>query len=283
MSASDSGSNIDQDDESVDSGCSHPNTEDEKAFFEAARTGDLDKFYDLLNSEKVRCDCRDEDTDETAFHIAACNGQRAILKAFASIPGFDPHITDERSGDAGETAAFMCAAQGKLDNLKMLVEIFGQSVLFDKGNLGDNLLFNVVFSCSDEAAVVPLVKYILEQAPNMINEPDRDGTTPLSAAAINSQSAAVINLLLDAGADVTLTDKDGSTCLHNCYDECKVLEAFLLSGKCSQIIDYKNNDGKTVLDLAQEEYDRIKDDEDYTAKEKLESKKLLEMIKAVSV
>lgn len=265
---------------------SHPNTDDEKLFFQAVREGDTKTVLDLLNSEKVRYDARHEDTEETAFHIAATTlgGHRDILEALVKIPGFDVHVTDCRDG-TGETAALMCVGLGKLSNLKMLLEVCGSSILSDKGPIGENLLYNAVFSCNDPESCLEIVKFLIDQTGgDLINECDRDGTSVLACAAMNSSTTKeLINTLLAAGADVTLADQDGATCLHNAYDNYTVLEALLASGKCAVILDAKDKNGKTVLDLAKEEYNDIVNDEDYTDSDRSNAKRIVDLLSAVII
>ena len=60
----------------------------------------------------------------------------------------------------------------------------------------------------------PAVIELLVQAGADVNERTRDGTTPLHAAAGGNSNPAVIELLVRLGADVNALDKAGNTPLH---------------------------------------------------------------------
>jgi ankyrin repeat protein len=56
-------------------------------------------------------------------------------------------------------------------------------------------------------------KLLLRKGPTLVNKADEDARTPLMTAAAGGHPAVVEWLIVNAGADVTLTDSGGATAL----------------------------------------------------------------------
>lgn len=76
-------------------------------------------------------------------------------------------------------------------------------------HVGETLLHAAARNESGKA----VVEYIIDRGANL-NAMDHEGKTPLHAAAQTLRCEAVLRMLVDSGADVNATDYDGSTPLH---------------------------------------------------------------------
>ena len=91
---------------------------------------------------------------------------------------------------------------------------------------------------------------VLLKAGADVNAKDKDGDTPLHAAAGDNSSPAVLEVLLKAGADVNAKDADGNTPLHGAAfnnSSPEVLEVLLKAGAD---VNAKDTIGRTPLHAA---------------------------------
>jgi len=90
-----------------------------------------------------------------------------------------------------------------------------------------------------------IVKFLLARPSNNINSQNSSGETPLFQAIISGK-AEIVKLLLDKGADISITTSYG-TVLHFANSDPELLSILLNHPKCPDI-NKKNRDGKTALE-----------------------------------
>ena len=72
---------------------------------------------------------------------------------------------------------------------------------------------NTTLAYAAEGSINPEVVKILVEAGADVNVPDKDGVTPLMKAAKRANNAYVVKALIDAGADIYAEDSEGRTAL----------------------------------------------------------------------
>ncbi|KAJ8668099.1 hypothetical protein QAD02_009762 [Eretmocerus hayati] len=93
---------------------------------------------------------------------------------------------------------------------------------------------------NDKLAIEKLLNDSVIEAPNVLNKPNWNGSTPLNLA-LKCNSGEVIEYLLDHGADITIKDNEGKTPVHVAFyiESVKWLQMMLvrLSGKAANVDD----------------------------------------------
>mmetsp|Transcript_21661 Transcript_21661/g.30357 ORF Transcript_21661/g.30357 Transcript_21661/m.30357 type:complete len:170 (+) Transcript_21661:77-586(+) len=113
-----------------------------------------------------------------------------------------------------------------------------------------------------------------------INAADSNGFTFLHSASSYGQLDMIRWLLSQQVTDVNVKDSDGDTPLHHCDD---VITAKLLVQEGKADFSLRNNDGKTALEVKEEEFldnDNMEDDDSSGDTENL--KDLIQYLKGVS-
>lgn len=129
-----------------------------------------------------------------------------------------------------------------------------------------------------------LLQKSIEQLQMPIMKPDENGFTVLhSAAAYNHQH--ILEWIFSSGAEINVNvqDLDGDTPLHHC-DNVEAAKILITVGKADASI--KNEEGKTALQVKQEEWDEDGDEEEDEADlddERLNLKNLIEYLKEIEV
>jgi ankyrin repeat protein len=93
---------------------------------------------------------------------------------------------------------------------------------------------------------------MIKADPSVLNEPDKQGFTPLIYAAREGRPAAV-RTLLDHGAAVDATDKKGSTALMYAADHGYIAIAQMLLDKGANV-NAANATGRTALGFAEDSH-----------------------------
>lgn len=137
---------------------------------------------------------------QTALHVAAMYGRETILSQLLEHGG-DPDITDNT-----RTSPAACAAEGQ--HWKTLEKLLDSTIcdLDHKSAYGDTILD---LACRSKHCPDALIKRLLPNSLNRLNTSGR----PLIRAA-EAQRVAAVRMLLEAGADPYLTDRDGDSALH---------------------------------------------------------------------
>lgn len=156
----------------------------------------------------------------TPLHLASKKTNTDILDRLLAA-GAD--VNARRATPDGATSLYYAAESGKLPNVERLIAA-GADV--NKGLLTTNAtpLHIVIDNCphSYPNDYIPIVKRLLEAGanPNAING---SGRTPLYyvvgkrreyTASLHQVKKQLVNILIDAGANVNITDKYGNTALH---------------------------------------------------------------------
>jgi len=102
-----------------------------------------------------------------------------------------------------------------LDLIKRLIDLGAQPDLPIKSRGNNNMDGETPLMWASGYGNRSIVTELLKKTKN-INQTDTKGETALSHAALNSQ-AEIVQLLLDAGADVSIRNKDGQTILDFMY------------------------------------------------------------------
>lgn len=96
-----------------------------------------------------------------------------------------------------------------------------------------------------------IVKLLVQHGVNL-NMKDKGGTSPLLLAAFDSSETEILQALLAAGANPTLTDNYGNTLLHNVAVNHKagIAERVKIALTVTTDLNRRNDNGDTALDLA---------------------------------
>ena len=157
-----------------------------------------------------------------------------------------------QKNNQGETALFLAAQNRQQDVVSILIQNGADITIPDM--YGDTPIH-----CAASSEQLEVLMILLRAVPGspLINQQNSMGETPLSKITKYRQYKAV-NTLLEKGADVTISDKDGNTPLHNVVINIyrvdieislQTIKILLAKDKWSQS-QHKNNHNKTALDIA---------------------------------
>lgn len=233
--------------------------------FYACEDGGLN-MVELLLEKDADIDVTDNEGD-TLLHAAVRNGNKPIVQLLIERGLY----IDEKNNE-GRTPLMLAAISSRADIAKYLVEqgadvrirddngnnafkyaVTGGnkqliSLLMDesaeeKTNYGNNALHIAVLSGSLES-----VKAVIAENPEMMNERNDKGQTPIFIAAENNKYV-IVKQLLEAGADINLYDNNSRTILHLSvlYNN---LASIKLLVEHNVEIDATDSNGNTPLMLA---------------------------------
>ncbi|XP_075069745.1 transient receptor potential cation channel subfamily A member 1 isoform X2 [Mixophyes fleayi] len=178
------------------------------------------------------------------LHVAVQNGRLEIVKACI---GYGAKIDLKQNDNA--TALHFAATQGATEIVKFMVSSYtGEKTIVDlpDGNNETPLHKSSLFDHVD------LAEYLISMGAN-IDSVDKELRTPLLLAT-SCSAWKTVNLLLEKGADVTLTDNFGRNFLHLIVLQAgglkNIKDDFLQREDIKQLVSDEDSDGCTPLHYA---------------------------------
>eukprot|EP00042_Codosiga_hollandica_P048853 m.554570 g.554570 ORF g.554570 m.554570 type:complete len:570 (+) comp57751_c0_seq22:220-1929(+) len=171
-------------------------------------------------------------------HLVARRGSLGMLKHVLSIESIAA-LVDVRN-ERGGTPLLSAMRHGTLECIEHLLSLGVDQTAKTKTG----------FTALHLAAGRPTSEFIrrlleFDQIRRIINQPDLTGQTPLMTAVLAS-NAETVDVLLDAGADVSLRTEKGRTALHLASTtSIKCLPRII--SQCRAVINARDEDGETPL------------------------------------
>jgi ankyrin repeat protein len=173
-----------------------------------------------------------EASGSTALMVAAFKGNLEIVKVLMD-KGADVNLKDK----AGGTALSRAISFNHMDIAQFLLE---------KGAKDDNSLFlAITFNYTS------IMRGILKNGINVNNSNNRNGQMPLMFATSIGR-ADMVEILINNGAEVNITDNEGMTALMYAVKNGHLAIAKSLLDQGANV-NIKNNNGQTALDLVDKE------------------------------
>lgn len=172
------------------------------------------------------------------WFLAATHGNVDILqKLIAKV--------DVNAKDITDKTALMWAAQKGYENIVKILLDSRRIKINEQDSSGMNAL---MYACQYHHESI--VKLLLQQPGISVNTQTKKGDTALILAAFLGYSDIVKMLLTVSGININAQNKDGITALMNALSHKEVLKLLLDAGADPNL---KNKDGDTFMDLADEE------------------------------
>ena len=191
----------------------------------------------LLLKSKADPDIADADGDAGLHAATAADCSKETLQEVIDF-GADMNAVNKR----GRTALLLSCVYRQTDSVKILLKAGADPTIADEEG------FSCLHAAIDGRCSTAVLQALLHHGAR-IDAARKDGTNALLRACTTGQSESV-RFLVEAGADVSITKRDGNTCLH-----------IAVKGKCSKAAVQKiigkgvkvnkvNNRGETALLLA---------------------------------
>lgn len=196
---------------------------------------------------------RDSVTGKTALHFAAEHGHEAVVARLLRR-GCDPDVTD----NSNLTPVLCATANSHWDIVGLLLDTAKVDVTRrtrDNATILTAACGSWNYTCSESDSAELIIRRLLDSNPDGVNVKGTRDRTPLMCAAAAPRPAAV-KMIMEAGADIHLTDEDGNTVLHIVagldvrYKT--VIEMMKLLNGGNMNIDIRGRNGVTALMVATE-------------------------------
>ena len=204
---------------------------------DAARSGDLDKARELLETGKYNVNTKDS-LEDTPLHCACREGHLDMVRMLISEFKADMNIVDEFNN----TPLYVAVRYGKEDVALALINEFGCDTNM-RGWRDRTVLHS---ACA--GGCVALVRTLIRDHNADVNEQDDGNNTPLHVAARYGKEDVALALINEFGCDTNARDWNGMTFLHTACDNGKA-NIVKSAGTCISPL-VQDNDGDTPLHLA---------------------------------
>ena len=206
----------------------------------AARSGDLDKARELLETGKYNVNNTENFLEEAPLHRASCEGHLDMVRMLISEFKADINIVDEFKN----TPLHVAARSGKEDVALALINEFGCDTNI-RGWDGRTVLHS---AC--EGGCVALVRTLIRDHNADVNEQDNSEETPLYVAAANGKEDVALALINEFGCDTYIRSWRGRTELHSaCEGGCVALVRTLIRNHNADV-NAQDNINDTPLHVA---------------------------------
>lgn len=211
----------------------------------AAERG-LERIVVKLCSVGADLDCKDDFYGATPLHWAVYNGHEGVVKQLLQY-GCDPDIPAKHT----KTPTYLALSKCNWTILEMLLDtgkIVLDRELYTRGSI-------FAFACGNESCPVSLLRRMAVSNRDILDTRLKcSHQTPLMCAAA-ARNADAMEMLLELGANVHLTDERGNTVLHilaGIGDDPQHVPAVMMRAllRAKMDVDARNKHGVTALMLA---------------------------------
>ena len=203
----------------------------------AAYFGHTETVRYLVGLPEVDVNHSEED-NFTALHFAAQENHPEVVKVL-----IDAGADIEVKGVNEESPVLLASQEGALDVVKVLVKAGAEVCVTD--NDGDTCLMHAVRFGHTETARALLCM------PEVDVNQSADNTWTALHTAVFKKHSSVVQVLIDAGADIEAKDEEGRSPLHHaCACEVGELELVTMLVEAGAGLCVTDNDGRTCLFLA---------------------------------
>ena len=179
-----------------------------------------------------------DNKQRTALHMAACNGYNDIVDALIKRPDVSLNVRNEN----GDTPLNVAADNGRAASARLLIDA-GADINISDNNQWTALHTAAYFGYND------IVDALIKRPDVNLNVRNEDGDTPLHSAAWSGREQSA-RLLIDAGADINISDNQQWTALHIAahFGHSSIVGELIKAPHLN--LNVRNENGNTPLNLA---------------------------------
>lgn len=188
---------------------------------------------------------------KTCLHECMEEGDVQVLKFITSLPETNIRIDYNAIDLCGDTPLFKAVIKGHEECVRLLLEKKYDVLKLDAKNEWNQNVFHLI-ATHNRKNILQMIYNLYpfdnqKEMKEIVNEKDRDGTTPLTIAVKNG-CVDIVQILVKMNANVNEIDVDGNTPLHFAIqlNKFEIAQFLCLKGASGNI---KNNQGVTPKDL----------------------------------